>query len=128
MTKQRDGYASDLLGLFDPQPHMVGLPYCETGEVKSPLPDLVIKLRGIDYEKDNIKLDEYWVKGHEREIQIPSSTLTGSDSDGDSHISGGFPKAKIIFKDELKTGDLVACLQSKDKQTLYVLFKIARWS
>ena len=53
--------------------------------------------------------------------------LTGSDSRGDSHVQGSFPKAKIIFKDELKAGDLVACLQSKDKQTLYVIYKIARW-
>ena len=126
MQKKQNG-AQEIVKLFDPGPEIEVLPYCETGEVISPLPDLVVKVRDIDYKKNNIKLDEYWVKGHTREIEIPMAQLTGSDSRGDSHVQGSFPKAKIIFKDELKAGDLVACLQSKDKQTLYVIYKIARW-
>lgn len=126
MQEKQNG-AQEIVNLFDPSPEIEVLPYCETGEVISPLPDLVVKVRDIDYKKNNIKLDEYWVKGHEREIEIPMAQLTGGDSRGDSHVQGSFPKAKIIFKDELKTGDLVACLQSKDKQTLYVIYKIARW-
>ena len=127
MGRQKDDYADGILKMFDPTKIKPTLPYIETGEVISPLPDLVIKLRDLEYKKDLIKLDEYWVNGHEREIQLVSAPMTGSDSDGDAHIAGGFPKATIIFKDELEEGDLVACLQSKDKQTLYVLFKIARW-
>lgn len=126
MQEKQNG-AQEIVKLFDPRPEIEVLPYCETGEVISPLPDLVVKVRDIDYKKKNIKLDEYWVKGHTREIEIPMAQLTGSDSRGDSHVQGSFPKAKIIFKDELKAGDLVACLQSKDKQTLYVIYKIARW-
>lgn len=126
MQEKQNG-AQEIVNLFDPRPEIEVLPYCETGEVISPLPDLVVKVRDIDYKKNNIKIDEYWVKGHEREIEIPMAQLTGSDSRGDSHVQGSFPKAKIIFKDELKVGDLVACLQSKDKQTLYVIYKIARW-
>lgn len=126
MQEKQNG-AQEIVNLFDPSPEIAVLPYCETGEVISPLPDLVVKVRDIDYKKKNIKLDEYWVKGHTREIEIPMTQLTGSDSRGDSHVQGSFPKAKIIFKDELKAGDLVACLQSKDKQTLYVIYKIARW-
>ncbi|WP_455256654.1 DUF2577 family protein [Peptoniphilus asaccharolyticus] len=126
MQEKQDG-AAEIVSLFDPSPHLQALPYCETGEVLSPLPDLKIKFRDMTYEKKNIKLDEYWVKGHEREIEIPLATFEGTDTRGDGHIQGGFPKAKIIFKDELKSGDSVACLQSKDKQTVYVLFKIARW-
>ena len=126
MQKKQNG-AQEIVKLFDPGPEIEVLPYCETGEVISPLPELVVKIRDIDYKKKNIKLDEYWVKGHEREIEIPMAPLDGSDTNGDGHIAGAFPKAKIIFKDELKAGDLVACLQSKDKQTLYVIYKIARW-
>ena len=126
MQKKQNG-AQEIVKLFDPGPEIEVLPYCETGEVISPLPDLVVKVRDIDYKKKNIKLDEYWVKGHEREIEIPMAPLDSSDTHGDGHIAGAFPKAKIIFKDELKAGDLVACLQSKDKQTLYVIYKIARW-
>ncbi|MGF0096022.1 DUF2577 family protein [Peptoniphilus sp. SGI.035] len=125
--QEKNNGAAEIVKLFDPSPEIEVLPYCETGEVISPLPNLVIKMRDIKYKKENIKLDEYWVKGHEREIEIPRAQLTGNDSRGDSHVEGGFPKAKIIFKDELKAGDLVACLQSKDKQTIYVMFKIARW-
>ncbi|MET3616724.1 hypothetical protein ABID14_000344 [Peptoniphilus olsenii] len=125
--QQKNNGAQEIVDLFDPSPEFESLPYCETGEVISPLPDLEIKVRDINYKKKNIKLDEYWVKGHEREIEIPSAPFIGADSKGDSHIAGGYPKAKIIFKDELKAGDLVACLQSKDKQTIYVIFKIARW-
>lgn len=119
--------ATEIVDLFDPSPQLKSLPYCETATVTKPLPNLEIKLRDIVYKKDNIKLDEYWTKGHKREIEIPSATLTGTDSRGDGHISGGFPQAFIIFKDELKVGDQVAVLQSKDKQTLYVLYRIARW-
>lgn len=126
MQEKQNG-AQEIVELFDPSPEIGVLPYCETGEVISPLPKLVVRVRDIDYKKKNIKLDEYWVKGHTREIKIPMAQLTGSDGRGDSHVQGSFPKAKIIFKDELKPGDLVACLQSKDKQTLYVIYKIARW-
>lgn len=126
MQEKQNG-AQEIVNLFDPTPNFESLPYCETGEVVSPLPDLVIKMRDMEYKKKNIKLSEYWVGGHKREIQIPSTNIEGTDSKGDAHTKGGFPKAEIIFKDELKAGDLVACLQSKDKQTIYVLFKIARW-
>lgn len=119
--------ASEIVNLFDPTPQLNQLSYCETGEVVSPLPDLRVKVRDIVYTKEQIKIDEYWVKGHKREIEIPSAALAGSDSKGDSHISGGFPKAYIIFKDELKSGDLVTVIASKNKQTLYVLNRIARW-
>lgn len=127
MAKRKDDVYTDFVALFDNPDRINALPYCETGEILSPLPDLKVKLRDLTYKKDNIKLDEYWVNGHKRKITIPTSTLTGSDSHGDSHIAGGFPEAEIIFKDDLKAGDLVACLQSKDKQTLYVLYRIARW-
>lgn len=119
--------ASEIVGIFDPTPDIGKIPYCETGEVISPLPDLKIKVRDNIYIKQQIKLDEYWTKGHKREIEIPSATLTGSDTNGDEHISGGFPLAYIIFKDELVVGDLVTVIPSRDKQTLYVLNRIARW-
>lgn len=124
---KNENYANKFVELFNAEQDIKTLPYCETATVISPLPDLEIQLRNITYKKKNIKLDEYWVTGHKREIEIPSATLTGTDSDGDGHISGGFPEAFIIFKDELKAGDQVAVLQSKDKQTLYVLYRIARW-
>lgn len=126
MTK-KENPAVGIVKLFDPKPEIEVLPYCETGKVISPLPDLQIQVRDNIYKTKNIKLDEYWVKGHRREIEIETAPMKGSDSDGDSHSSGGFPKAYMIFKDELKVGDQVATLQSQDKQTLYVVFKIARW-
>lgn len=126
VRKKEDSYTG-IVNLFNPKPQMDTLPFIETGEIISPLPNLVIKVRELEMKKEKIKLDEYWVKGHKREIEIPSAPFTGSDSKGDSHIAGGYPKAYVIFKDELKAGDLVACLLSRDKQTLYVLFKIARW-
>lgn len=119
--------ASEIVGIFDPTPEINKIPYCETGKVISTLPDLKIQVRDNTYIKEQIKLDEYWVKGHKREIEIPSATLTGSDTNGDEHVSGGFPNAYIIFKDELVAGDLVTVISSKDKQTLYVLNRIARW-
>lgn len=127
MVRRKDDPYVDFARLFSPKDQIDAIPYCETGEVTMPLPDLEVTVRSLPYRKDQIKLDEYWVKGHEREIEIPMAPFNGSDTHGDGHVSGGYPKAKIIFKDELKVGDLVACLQSKDKQTLYVLFKIARW-
>ena len=127
MTKRKDDVYSDFVQLFDDPDRFEALPYCETGQVISPLPDLKVQLRDLTYVKDKIKLNEYWVPGHEREIEIPSAPMTGSDSRGDGHVAGGFSKAKIIFKDTIKAGDLVACLQSKDKQTLYVLYRIGRW-
>ncbi len=124
MTKKED-YINEFIALFDPSEDLEKLPYCETGEVESPLPNLKIKLRGLTYTQERIKLNEYWMPGHKRKITIPSTSFSGSDSRGDAHGSGGFPEAEIIFKDSLVAGDLVACLQSKDKQTLYVLYRIA---
>lgn len=125
MEIEREGKASDIIDLLLPDYEI--LPYGETGVVTKEMPDLEITLRDLIYKKEKIKIDDYYIAGHTREIEIPMATLAGSDSRGDGHVQGGFPKATIIFKDELKTGDKVAVLQSKDKQTLYVLFKIKEW-
>ena len=127
MARKKQDAASEIIDIVSPKDEINGLPYIETGEVVSPLPDLKIKLRDLIYKKENIKIDDYWVKGHKRKITIPSSTLTGADSGKYSHIAGGFPDAEIIFKDELKKGDKVAVMQSKDKQSLYVFFRIAKF-
>lgn len=126
MARKKQDAAAEILEIIDPSDEINNLPFIETGEVISPLPDLKVKLRDLVYRKDNIKLDDYWVKGYKRKITIPSAKLTGSDSRGDSHIEGGFPEAEIIFKDELEVGDKVAVMQSKDKQSLYVFFRIGK--
>lgn len=126
MAKKKQDAASEIIDILSPKDEINGLPYIETGEVISPLPNLKIKLRDLIYKKENIKIDEYWVKGHKRKITIPSAKLTGADVRGDSHVAGGFPDAGIIFKDELIVGDKVAVMQSKDKQSLYVFFRIGK--
>lgn len=126
MARKKQDAAADIIDILSPKDEINGLPYIETGEVVSPLPDLKVKVRDLIYRKDNIKIDDYWVKGHKRKITIPSASLTGSDSKGDSHIAGGFPEAELIFKDELEVGDKVAVMQSKDKQSLYVFFRIGK--
>lgn len=126
MAKKKQDAAAEIIDILSPRDEINGLPYIETGEVISPLPDLKVKVRDLIYRKDNIKLDDYWVKGHKRKITIPSAKFTGTDARGDSHIEGGFPEAEIIFKDELEVGDKVAVMQSKDKQSLYVFFRIGK--
>lgn len=126
MARKKQDAASEIIDILSPKDEINGLPYIETGEVVSPLPDLKVKVRDLIYRKYNIKIDDYWLNGHKRKITIPSSTLTGVDSGKDSHIAGGFPEAEIIFKDELVVGDKVAVMQSKDKQSLYVFFRIGK--
>lgn len=126
MARKKQDAAADIIDILSPKDEINGLPYIETGEVVSPLPDLKVKVRDLIYRKDNIKIDDYWVKGHKRKITIPSASLTGADTKGDSHIAGGFPEAELIFKDELAVGDKVAVMQSKDKQSLYVFFRIGK--
>lgn len=116
--------AEGIVELFSPTKELQTLPYMDVGTVTNPLPNLEIEVNGIIYKNKEIRLDEYWVKGHKREIEIPMANLLGSDSDGDAHIAGSFPKADIIFKDELKAGDKVAVLKSKDKQAIFVFFRI----
>lgn len=123
----KNNSAAEIVKIFDPTSAIDTISYCETGLVISPLPDLQVQVRDLVYKKEQIKLDEYWVKGHKREIEIPATELLGTDSDGNKHLQGAFPKATIIFKDELVEGDLVTVIPSKDKQTLYVLNRIARW-
>lgn len=124
---EKENNVNELFGIFNNDEKFNSLSNIETGQVVSPLPELEIQVRNLTYKKENIKLNEYWLPSHRRDITIPSSALTGSDSKGDSHISGGFPEANIIYNDTLKAGDDVAVIQSQNKQTLYVLFRIARW-
>lgn len=126
MARKKQDAASEIIDILSPRDEINGLPYIETGEVISPLPDLKVKVRDLIYKKENIKIDDYWVNGHKRKITIPSASLTGADTRGDSHIEGGFPDAEIIFKDVLIVGDKVAVMQSKDKQSLYVFFRIGK--
>ena len=126
MARKKQDAASEIIDILSPKDEINGLPFIETGEILSPLPDLKVKVRDLIYRKDNIKLNDYWVKGHKRKITIPSASLTGSDSMGNSHIAAGIPDAEIIFNDELVVGDKVAVMQSKDKQSLYVFFRIGK--
>lgn len=128
MSKNKDDPAARIVDLFNPTPDMSRLPFIETATVITPPPEMVVQLRDIQYKKERIKINEYYTKGHEREIEIPTAPMLGSDARGDGHVAGGFIRAKIIFKDDLKPGDKVAVVQSKDKQTLYVLYRIKEWS
>lgn len=128
MSKNKDDPAARIVDLFNPNGDMARLPYIETATVIAPPPEMVVQLRDIQYKKERIKINEYYTKGHEREIEIPTAPMSGSDSRGDGHVAGGFIRAKIIFKDDLKPGDKVATVQSRDKQTLYVLYRIKEWS
>ena len=127
MATNKDDPAARIVDLFNPNSDMARLPYIETATVIMPPPEMVVQLRDIQYKKERIKINEYYTKGHEREIEIPMAPMSGSDARGDGHVAGGFIRAKIIFKDDLKPGDKVAAVQSKDKQTLYVLCKIRGW-
>lgn len=127
MATNKDDPAARIVDLFNPNSDMARLPYIETATVIVPPPEMVVQLRDIQYKKERIKINEYYTKGHEREIAIPMAPMSGSDARGDDHVAGGFIRAKIIFKDDLKPGDKVAAVQSKDKQTLYVLCKIRGW-
>lgn len=127
MATNKDDPAARIVDLFNPHSDMARLPYIETATVIASPPEMVVQLRDIQYKKERIKVNEYYTKGHEREIEIPMAPMSGSDSRGDGHVAGGFTRAKIIFKDDLKPGDKVAAVQSKDKQTLYVLCKIRGW-
>lgn len=126
--KKKEDTASELVEILGNKREFNALPYIETAKVVSPLPNLVIRLRDIEYKKDKIKLNEALEKDYKRQMHIPMQSFMGSDSNGDSHTSGGYPSnTNIIFDDGLKVGDDLAVLQSKDKQTLYVLFRIKRW-
>lgn len=124
---RQEDYAGEILDLMDPKPALDKLPYCETARVTQGPPEIQIELRGLIYDRSRIKANEYLVEGHKRQITIPSTSMTGTDSRGDGHVAGGFPDATIIFQDPLKAGDEVAVIPSKDKQTIYVLFKIGGW-
>lgn len=92
------------------------------GVVESPFPDIKIRIDNkILLDKKMLIFGKSILKGYEREIEIPSTSVTGADSKGDGHISMGIPKGKIIYKDSVKVGDSVIVVPTVDNQTYFVI-------
>ena len=55
MARKKQDAAAEIIDILSPRDEINGLPYIETGEVISPLPDLKVKVRDLIYKKENIK-------------------------------------------------------------------------
>jgi hypothetical protein len=83
------------------------------GEVLNPPPELIVKVNGIQIDKDNILVSDYLLNGYLRQYQTSglSPELWSST-------------AQIKFIDTLKVGDTLAILPTMDRQKFIIISKV----
>lgn len=84
-------------------------PLLITGEVISPLPNLVIKTQGLEIDKDNLHIDK-WLIDRERSLNTNVSAQHSHSSDS--------------YKDVLSVGDRVVVFRQGD--IFYILSKVVK--
>lgn len=86
-------------------------PSIQLGTVISPEP-LVIKLGGIQIDKDNILIADYLLKDYIREYQSSSNKANWSTT------------SYIKYTDVFKKDDILAVLATEDNQTFIILARV----
>ncbi len=97
-------------------------PSIDIGKIISPDP-LTIQIGDMQLAKKDLFVSDFLLGGYKRKISIPSTSATGSTTDG-SITSIGIPDAELNFIDGLKKDDMVACLATSNGQKYIVLCKV----
>ncbi|APM40540.1 DUF2577 domain-containing protein [Clostridium kluyveri] len=97
-------------------------PSIDIGKVISSDP-LTIQINDTPLTKKNLLVSDFLLANYKRRIKIPSTSATGSTTDG-SITSIGIPDAELNFIEGLKKDDMVACLATPDGQKYIVLCKV----
>lgn len=84
---------------------------------------LTINVGDLPLTKENFLIADYLLKDYKRKISMPSTSATGSTTNG-SITSIAIPDAEITFTDGLKKDDKVACLATSNEQIYIVLCKV----
>ena len=108
------GWESDIIGAISNKAQ-AGVsrlsPPLELAEVVSAPPDLAITLRGLEIGKENLYINDHLLKGYTRTVDI-----TWSDP----------VDAKVVTKDELKVGDMVAVIPFPGSQSFLIVCKVVK--
>ena len=97
-------------------------PSIDIGKVISPDP-LTIQINDMPLSKKDLLVSDFLLANYKRKISIPSTSATGSTTDG-SIASIGIPDAELNFIKGLEKDDMVACLATSDGQKYIVLCKV----
>jgi hypothetical protein len=108
------------------------------GEVVSPMPNLIIKLGGMQIDKRNILIADCLLGDYQRQYSIDgdisfSDTNCGTTSTEESHShdiasldveTEHTEEGTISFTDSLQSGDQLAILPTDDRQKFIVLCRV----
>lgn len=86
---------------------------------------LTIAIPGLQIDKDKILVSDFLLNGYKRKIAMPSTSATGSTSNG-SISSINIPDGELNLTDGLKKGDTVACLSTSNGQKYIILCRVIK--
>jgi hypothetical protein len=119
----KDPYVS-IVGTMREEGSVYNPPSIDIATVISSDP-LTITIPGMQIDKDKILVSDFLLEGYIRKITIPSTSATGSTSDG-SISSINIPDGELNLINGLKKGDKVACLSTSNGQTYIILCKVVK--
>lgn len=103
-------------------------PSLEIAVVIQEPPNLVIKIRELEIDNDNLLVADYLLENHSRRMAFQDGSPTGATLVSGDH-SHGFASigidTDIYMKCSLKKGDLVAVLPTADKQLFIILARLS---
>ena len=125
------GWESDIIGAISNKAQ-AGVsrlsPPLELAEVVSAPPDLAITLRGLEIGKENLYINDHLLKDYTRTVDITWSDpyLDRCDHTGGAERHIDPEDAKVVTKDDLKVGDMVAVIPFPGSQSFLILCKAVK--
>lgn len=103
-------------------------PSIEIATVIQEPPNLIVKIRELEIDNDNLLIADYLLENHSRQIAFQEDSPIGSTLVSGDH-SHGFAsigvETELVTKCTLRKGDIVAVLPTTDKQLFIILARLS---
>lgn len=103
-------------------------PSIEIATVIQEPPNLVVKIRELEIDKDNLLIADYLLENHSRKMAFQDGSPTGSTLVSGDHSHGIASigvETEFVTKCTLRKGDIVAVLPTVDKQLFIILARLS---
>jgi hypothetical protein len=125
----------DLVGVIKQEGTVQGASFL-IGHIASTAP-LVVKIGDISITRQDMKINQYLLKGHRRRYSLATTTATGvtgsrSGGSGDDSFAShnhdmntvGIPSGEYTTLDDFSVGEAVLMLRSEDQQIFVLVCKL----
>lgn len=124
----KDNPYSKMLDIMSSRGGKNNPPSVEIATVTQEPPSLMVKIRELEIDNDNLLIADYLLENHSRKISFQDGSPTGATLVSGDHSHGLASvgvETEIYTKCTLKKGDIVAVLPTADKQLFIILARLS---